>query len=312
MGSFSIENLSNKPIVYVSHPIALSQTSSFDYFVSIINHLAEDVQSELNKDLIVKIPSSKGMIEDEQLKILDKVLSEVDKYSAIIISPASSKDLKNHFESQIEIMQEIFEKIPVYTIDKKIDELENGFQIPFVTGNWKQGGRLAGRACKVWLNSKRKEDRYNRVLIVRGKEGSEERIDGFTSYLKGSKVTIVETQELIAYSREAAYDHLDEFKSNYEINEFDLIFCCNDEMALGVREFLINNKISPEKTKIVGFDKTIEFAWLANHQSNHLLKSVDVQLRNQIRILTTYLLKYNYTAYLKNPKEFCHIEPARI
>ena len=62
----------DKPVVYISSPISLEETSSFDYFVSIINYLAKYVNSMLNSELIIKMPI--GINTDNQISLLDYVI----------------------------------------------------------------------------------------------------------------------------------------------------------------------------------------------------------------------------------------------
>ncbi len=304
-------NLSENPIAYISSPIALQDTSSFDYFVSIINYLVEDVHNLLERELIIKVASGKS--KKEQIQLFKQVLSSYNQYSAIIVSPESVKDLKIFCEENESTLKNIiYGGIPIFTIDKKLTKLKSGFQIPFITADWSYGGKLAAMAYQRLYDELKKPK--GKVFIVKGGEGSEPRIRGFKYFLKKEmpNIEIRETKKRLDYSRETAFNHLYENKTNYRLGSCDLIFCCNDEMALGVREFLMREKVPVSETKIIGFDSTIEFKWLEKYNTNHLYKTVDVQLRRQVRQLVKFLSEFDKTKFKNTPSAFCHIEKPRI
>ncbi len=299
--------LNDGPIVYVSCPIALEATSSFDYFVSIINFLVEDIKNLLNKEVIIKVPTGKS--KEEQTKILTGIFSSYQFYSAIIIAPNSSKALKDFFEENESKLKKILNaNIPIFTIDKPIRKLKSGFQIPYVTANWYNGGKLAAMEYERLLE--KLDHPKKKALIIRGGEGSESRIRGFNSHLKKRKDIIVNrTKEKLDYSRESAFNYLYENRSKYILSNYDVIFCCNDEMALGVRELLMMENVPADLVKIIGFDSTIEFKWLQRRQTNHLYTSIDVKLMRQVKQLVSFLSDFDINVFLKNNKKYCHTEP---
>ncbi len=303
--------LNDNPIAYISSPIALQDTSSFDYFVSIINYLVEDVHNLLERELIIKVASGKS--KKEQIELFDQVLSDSNQYSAVIVSPESAKELKVFCEENESTIKEVIHGgIPIFTIDKKLTKLRSGFQIPYITANWSYGGKLAAMAYeRLRQNLMTPKDR---VFIVKGGEGSDSRIRGFKSYLKKEmpSIKIDETIKRLDYSRETAFNHLFENKSKYDLDSCDLVFCCNDEMALGVREFLMLENVSVHETKVIGFDSTIEFKWLEKYSNNHLYKTVDVQLRRQVRQLVKFLAEFETNKFKTNPLSYCHKEPVKI
>ncbi len=308
--------LKRGPVLYISSPIALSDTSSFDYFVSIINFLSLYVYTCLEKELIVKVPVSNNAM--EQITQLERAIDSCEKedetYSAIIIAPMSSKDLKQHIKENFDKYKNVLTKIPIYSIDKKVPKLDNNFQLPYITGDWFTGGKLAGQAALEWIQRLDENKRKNKVLVVRGKEGSESRIRGFNQYLKdnASYVNIHKTKVCLDYSREDAFNYLSTNKKRYNLNSYDVIFCCNDEMALGVRELLLREKLSTKNLAIIGFDATIEFEWLKKYEQNHLYKTVNVMIEEQIKTLVTKIASFDLDDYLKHPGKYNHTNNVSI
>lgn len=306
--------LKTGPILYISSPISLEETSSFDYFVSIINFLSRYVHNYLDKELIVKVPVSRNAKEqiDQLEKAIDYCVIEKGVYSAIVIAPISSKELKAHLTDNFLKYKKVLRDIPIYTIDKKVPKLPNNFQWPFITGDWFKGGKLAGQAAVEWINGL--DNSKNKVLIVRGQEGSESRIRGFNRYLKknAGHITIHKTQARLDYSREDAFNYLNTNKFTYDLSSYDVIFCCNDEMALGVRELVLRDKLSTKNLAIIGFDATIEFQWLKKYELNHLYKTVDVMIEDQIGHLVSKIATFSLDEYLKNPNKYNHTNNVTI
>ncbi|MBV7270698.1 sugar ABC transporter substrate-binding protein [Winogradskyella luteola] len=279
-----------KPIVYISSAISLNSTSSFDYFVTIITELSRTFSEQgFNKELIIKVP--KNNMSSPQLELFDEVIKNYEKYNAIIIAPTSSKYFSKHLKSNYSNkINDIFKVCPIFTIDKYIKSKINNISIPYVTSDWELGGSLAANKAYQYLVNRDNK----KILIVQGKEGSIPRINGFKKFfdLRSSFPTPRITDK-INFSREGAYEYLMD-KYGKELDSFELFFCCNDEMALGAREALLELGISKEK-KIIGFDGTLELKWHLNKKlqsQEHLFKTVDVRIQDQVKWLINSLKLY--------------------
>lgn len=316
------ENISN-PIVLISAPLSTGEAfktlekegimEGLDYFSVLVSELAQRTHSR-NRDLVLKVPAPRRP-DDEQIKLFNRIIERIDNYSGIIISPFSTDSLKRQVIGFLK-KTKIF---PICTIDKGFErhfedfEARHVFVPPFVTCDNIQGGELAAKCFIKYFN--KKEINKPKIGIIKGLEASEERIDGFLEGLDnglGKNNYMPKVSEPIPYQRIPAIDATGEILEYFEngsdgITQINSIFCCNDEMALGAREALIQYEcmlkakgVQEElNVKIVGFDGIRDVTYLIDKKDKWILNTIDQMLPEQIRELITIMEEF-----IENPQGF--------
>lgn len=276
-----------KPIVYVSSPlinISAAETSSNDYFVQLLTLIVQKVHEVIRSDVVVKL--SKSTSSDDQVALIRDIFSMRERYSGVILSPVNSSHAALELRKYINTLDD-YKLLPIITIDKQIREPVNGISIPSITSNWKNGGACAARLILRYLENAADKKPKN-ILVMPGLEGSERRIEGFTEVLKDDTRFALTRLPRADFTREnARIQFANYLKENR--NSVDFIFACNDEMALGIRDALVDARSSNslvQRTKVVGFDGTKEFIGVMESPENDiLLATVDVNLEIQVDTL---------------------------
>ena len=167
---------------------------------------------------------------------------------------------------------------------------------PFVGGDEEFGGFLAAELATEYF--KKQGISRPKVLIVRGATTDWElkRSGSFSNFLRAAfpGTDITESPKLHydrAQSRRYLLDHLT-FQSNPQ-PQYDLIFACNDDMALGCRTALLELKrqgpLKQIETKIIGYDGMREVQELIRFEDEIILGTIDVQLDSQLELLCNIL-----------------------
>lgn len=316
------ENISH-PIVLISAPLSTGEAfktlekegimDGLDYFSVLVSELAQRIHSQ-DRDLVLKVPAPRK-VDDEQIKLFNRIIDRIDNYSGIIISPFSTDSLKR----QVIRFLEINKLFPICTIDKGFErhfkdfETRHVFVPPFVTCDNFQGGELAADCFIEYF--KKKVINRPKIGIIKGLEASEERIGGFIKRLNnglGKNSYMPKVSEPISYQRIPAIDATREILEYFEngsnrITQINSIFCCNDEMALGAREaliqyeYMLKAKGIQEKlnVKIVGFDGIRDVTYLIDKKDRWILNTIDQMLPEQVRELITIMEEF-----IENPQGF--------
>lgn len=248
-----------KPVVFISSALSAdghADTSKvFDFFVIVAARLSIDLRHK-DYEVILKVPRSQENAAVDQNIFLEELYNVEDlrsSYSGIVIAPfdtdASEKLLaallrKNQKEGNI----------PIVTIDKKYKSAEDGKLLNFpgisapsyVICDAEAGGRLAATSLiKYYVNNQRK---HLVILIVTGLEGSQERVEGFNNRIDEHRRSHRQFNPRIVYDNVKWNGGFDRQKTKEKIlGNFEEIvalgvnamFCCNDEMALGIRDALV-------------------------------------------------------------------------
>lgn len=304
-----------KPIAYISSPlinIGEPQTSSNDYFVQLLTLIVQKVHDVINADVVVKL--SKSTSSDDQVALINEIFSVKEKYSGVILSPVNVSHAGLELEKHINTLDD-YKLLPVITIDKQITEHVHNILIPSITSDWKNGGACAASLILEYLLTTNDNDAKN-ILYMPGLEGSEERIVGFTDVLKGdldSRFTLTRLPHA-DFTRETAKVRF----ANYlrtNSNVVDFIFACNDEMAVGIRDAIL--EVRPlevvDRTKVIGFDGTKEFTAAMDAENNDiLLATVDVNLESQVDALVAKINElFSTTKNYTSLERFSHSEAYR-
>lgn len=181
-------------------------------------------------------------------------------------------------------------------------------RINFIGGNENEGGALAASLAKRWL-AKCNKNGTCRILILKGRSTLWEmqRVNSFKDSLKAefnnqqspSNVYFEESEDLHYELKRASKEIEARMNRGQNLANFDLIFACNDEMAIGALEVLQNlvsrKRVGPKSLpKIIGYDGTPEMKRLIKANNPLLLGTVDVDIEEQAeRAINTMTLLLN-------------------
>lgn len=207
------------------------------------------------------------------------------KPDVILMVPFPSETFSQLFEKRFRGLN-----IPVITVDTEfvgnISLGDDSLRQPSaVLLDNAQGGVLAADAL---LEAREQTDKPPRYLVLPGLDSavhSQARVDGFTERVKQSNPDArIRVLPEGRFDRNRARRILEDFLEDVDISRYDGIFCCNDNMALGVYEAFLNNASDneiPSKFSIVGFNNTYEFQSVMHiDPHNLLLASIDQSLDN--------------------------------
>ncbi len=107
-----------------------------------------------------------------------------------------------------------------------------------------------------------KKHNAKKIVFIKGPVFSEEANDRYNAYLEGLKKNNIKFDENLVL--DGFFNKVDGYQKTKELIEQkkifpDAIFCANDNMCLGVLEYLKENNIKvPEEIKLIGFDDISE------------------------------------------------------
>lgn len=207
------------------------------FFIDILESAIYESENYKNIHLIIQAPEKKSNDFERQIQIIEDLLEQdIDVFCII---PSDSRSL-------IPTIKKINKKnIPVLIIDNPLDKnlckLEEIKINTYIGSNDYSGGKIAAE----YISKKYKK---GNLLLLEGSFGTDaaiERKRGFIDNLKNIKII----ESISAYwDKENAYIIT---KKTLTKENIDLIFACNDEMALGAVKACeeLNKKIN-----IIGFD----------------------------------------------------------
>lgn len=272
---------------------------ALDYFGMLTEGVAQALE-ERGFDLVVKVPSIKPDLEDSyhQVRLLEQALRWTHCcYEGLIVSPIETKPLVRHL---IGYMQS-YPSYPILTIDKSLER--HGTEIraadtidvpPSVIANSKLGGENAARC--LWDQFRKSySEGIGTFMVLEGLEGSEDRVKGFEDWMSSQEMAAVIPIEArkLNFDQPSAMAYVAGLLQNGIMPHG--IFCCNDEMALGAREALMQRRRShpdefedlPAMPQVVGFDGIGDVHSILNtpDPDPFLLGTIDVRIRIQVEKL---------------------------
>jgi DNA-binding LacI/PurR family transcriptional regulator len=324
------DNERKKPVLFISSalsPDGENEHEVLEYFVDILGFLSILLR-KAGFDLMLKVPTSQSTAAKEQRKFLEFIYEKdmlKANYSGLIIVPFNLVEIESIL-SKLIYQNETF---PILTIDRGYEKIrpEAGLKSapPFVMCDQTLGGKIAANSlASYFIHNQKNVGRLPNVAVMAGPrdpkgeidECSKKRIAGFRNRLKEAfpKAIICTEPSLIGdYNRSTAKRKAQKFLQQNEHDKIpNAFFCCNDEMALGVRDAIIEEKqkilkeyenvckipigMSKRKEKkthiyeqlvwinnikVVGFDCIRELSTLLDDGDNWLLNSVNVVIHEQ-------------------------------
>lgn len=215
-GTAAAGDLADKEVVFIIKNLTTP------FFLS-MKEGAEAAGAELGIKVTVQAPTSseEGAGNEEQTQLIEQAIA--NKASAVCIAPTDSNGI-------IPAVKKLKEAgIPVIASNTKI--AEDGLANCFVgLENYTQGYNVAKKLCEG-LGGKGK------MFIIEGTAGAQtsiDRVEGATAAISEYPDIEVVAQQSASYKRATAMDVAQNLlQANPDVNA---VYCCNDEMALGVVE----------------------------------------------------------------------------
>lgn len=322
-----IEDLRPKPIVLLSSTLAFfgggDRTEGLDYFTTLIMTLVQQLKT-YHRDVILKVPiyaddSATVGPAQHQRELLQETIDNINHYCALVVAPFRLDYLCEEFVR----LRKLKKKFPIFTIDKAYRPDDPSFakrhQLPpvGVICDGHGNGRLAAQSVIAYCEDMPITNPT--VVVLQGLQGSRERVLGFVREInKFNKGSLAQDRKIYSvisketpFLGEKAIDMADQFFGTPESwsrltdsslqrlvknpdrqpSQIDAFFCCNDEMALGVRDYLESKSSERYKvpTVVVGFDGIAEVRRRIAASDQWLLNTVDVKVHQQVDDLVSAL-----------------------
>lgn len=210
------EDMGDKEVVFIIKNLTTP------FFLS-MKEGAEAAGAELGIKVAVQAPTSseEGAGNEEQTQLIEQAIA--NKASAVCIAPTDSNGI-------IPAVKKLKEAgIPVIASNTKI--AEEGLANCFVgLENYTQGYNVAKKLCEGLGGS-------GKMFIIEGTAGAQtsiDRVEGAAAAISEYPDIEIVAQQSASYKRATAMDVAQNLlQANPDVNA---IYCCNDEMALGVVE----------------------------------------------------------------------------
>jgi DNA-binding LacI/PurR family transcriptional regulator len=331
------DDIKPKPFALVSSTLSYFGTRNqspegLDYFVALVTTLVNRLQSE-RKEAVIKVPELRPNDEDgtvlSQKVLLKEVLDSHSLYRGLIVAPYQVEKL---IEPILERRADL-KGFPIAFIDKGLaayasdERLEDFEAIMSVENDGYGNGQLAADCLGEYLQQARLSEAN--VLVMLGRAGSEVRASGFASRIEaveescGIKINC-KRSEAMDFTQEAGRSHCLYYFDNpngiskqfgptcpHQIHAF---FCCNDEIALGVRSALQEKALEVgrqhDPTVVMGFDGIRDMTRMLDGKGAdadpYVLNTIDVKVQQQVGKLIQMLmdsiekrpLRYRFCSYL--------------
>jgi ribose transport system substrate-binding protein len=255
------------------------KTLNSPFFISLKNG-ADLAAAELNVDLLVQAPEREIDVE-KQMQIIENLIQT--RIDAICVSPSGSRELIPA------IAKANRAGIPILIVDTRIDEeaarAEGVKTVTFIGSDNYQGGKIAGEYVAGLSNS-----RLNVAILegIPGHETGDNRLRGFHDGIAGyDHITVVASQPA-NWERDQGYNVMQNLLQAH--SEINVVFACNDLMALGAME-AVAAAGKMNQIKIIGFDaigearKEIAAGRLEASVAQHPQEMGRLALENAVKVL---------------------------
>ena len=218
------------------------KTLNSPFFISLKNG-AESAANKLNVDLLVQAPEREIDVE-KQMQIIENLIQT--RVDAICVSPSGSRELIPAIAKANQA------DIPVLIVDTRIDtkaaQAEGVQTVTFIGSDNYQGGKIAGEYVAGLSHSQ-----MNVAILegIPGHETGDNRLRGFTESIAGYDRIKVFASQPANWERDQGYNVMQNLLQAH--SEINVVFACNDMMALGAMEAIIASGKTGQ-IKIIGFD----------------------------------------------------------
>ncbi len=285
LGSIYHSGEVNKIILFISPCPGGGGDFYQEHFSHLVKAAARKATPQLNLNITLICPS-KDFGRDPEL-LLSMAENYPAKVSGVFMIPAYPDKAENW--NGILAFKEKFPAIVLIDVYPIIDQSKPQESIHFVGGDEEKGGAAAARLAERWLSKLRKKKYRILILIGRSTPWEKQRVNSFKAPLKskfGENIAFMESMDL-HYEYERARKKIETLVNEGEkLESFDLIFSCNDEMAIGALDYIqtiVNERKMDIKKipKIIGYDGIPEMKRLIEMKNEFILGTVEVQIEDQ-------------------------------
>jgi ABC-type sugar transport system substrate-binding protein len=278
------------------HFVAFISSSSGDgaFYSTILHQLVLATRTTLSDSLLI-VPwlPARSFDRRDSLKEFRANPSAAGFSGVFVIPKDPDKERKTIEDLQAEL------NIPVVLLDVFFDPADGAAPSPlhFVGGNEVEGGKLAGEIARDLVSA----ESNARVLTLLGRHTKWEmqRVEAFEAYLRENlapgSLCFVRSEYSLNYSRQEAADYMlrwlnKEALTANRLIRLDIVFACNDEMALGAAESISLVATEPYNYRfvaapqIVGYDGIDAFVSAMKEKDSLLAGTVDVDIKEQATI----------------------------
>lgn len=295
----------NKIILFISPSSGGGGDFYQEHFSHLVKSAARVANPQLNLIITLVCPSKDFGNVDPELE-LDVATNYPGHISGVFMIP-SHPNKEANWNGLIKFK----EKFPALVLIDVYPVIDPGLfpkPINFIGGDENMGGGLAGSLARRWL-LKNSGKESCKILILKGRSTPWElqRINSFKKGLETDALNQETFPKLIFEESEDLHYELTRAKKEIEarinrgqkIQDFDLIFSCNDEMAIGALEVIdalvSTQHVDPESMpKLIGYDGIPEMKRLIKMQNRYILGTVDVDIEEQAEMaVRTMMLLLN-------------------
>src|SRR6185503_5055151 len=275
-------NQVNKIVLFLSPSSGGGGNFYQEHFSHLVKSAAMAASPRLNIHITLICPPKDFGNEDPEL-LLDVASNYPANLAGIFMIPAHpDKEINLKAIFRFKEKFPAFVLLDVFPLNAQDISLKS---LNFIGGDENEGGKLAALLAKRWLIKCNKKD-LARVLILKGRSTLWEvqRVDSFKEALIQSSenhelnlAMYFEESKDLDYELKKACKEIDaRINSGQDLTNFDLIFACNDEMAIGALEAMQNlistKRANPKNLpKIIGYDGTPEMKRLIKSNNPFLL-----------------------------------------
>lgn len=306
-------------VLYISQPLFKDEkeVDTLDYFCQMLASLVIHIADVDHYDMVVKIPKSiDGW--SQQINFLTECEKIASEYDFVIISPYDRKRISEHIIN----LQQANKNLKIFTIDKgytdsDFPEFELGKVDPpkYIQANWTHGGTLAAEALHQYIVHSQPENQCNcQILVVHGND-CHEREDAFVKKIEdfssADSPFNAQTNKICGnFLRDQAYLETLKWIDGNIINIANKplygIFSCNDEMALGVRQAIMELEKSIFKDytpQIIGFDGIKDVTLRIQDNDKYLYGTINIKVDKQVKELVEIIRKTYKGIKVDQPKD---------
>lgn len=307
-------------VLFISQPLFQDEkeVDTLDYFCQMLASIAIHISEIDDFDLVVKIPRSISGWSD-QMVFIEECIKNPKEYEVIIISPYDRYEIVDHIIK----LQQKNKNLKIFTIDKgytddEFSKFETGKVDPplYVKADWAEGGRLAAHAFKEYIESnyERTISSNCQILVIHGND-CHEREDSFLELIEkyscddcdfNAKTHSIDGKFLRTNSYIKVKAWIKDQKINLTNKPLLGIFACNDEMALGARQAIIEleKDFFQEYTpRIIGFDGIKDVTIRIHEKDKFIYGTVNIKVDKQVKRLIALIKKTFQKIAISQPED---------